>query len=59
LWGAIFLSLISILPYVVQPLTGDANLTIGGTGLLIVVGVAIEIKNKLDAQMIIRSYEDF
>lgn len=59
LWGAIFLSFISVLPFAVQPFTKDANLTIGGTGLLIVVGVAIEIKNQLDAQMIIRSYEDF
>jgi preprotein translocase subunit SecY len=59
LWGAIFLSLIAVLPYFVQPFTQDASLTIGGTGLLIVVGVAIEIKNQLDAQMIIRSYEDF
>lgn len=59
LWGAIFLSFISILPFIVQPFTKDVNLTIGGTGLLIVVGVAIEVKNQLDAQMIIRSYEDF
>jgi preprotein translocase subunit SecY len=59
LWGAIFLSFISILPFIVQPLTGNVNLTIGGTGLLIVVGVAIEIKNQISAQMIIRSYEEF
>jgi preprotein translocase subunit SecY len=30
---------------------------IGGTGLLIVVGVAIEVKNHIDAQIITRSYE--
>jgi len=59
LWGAIFLSFISILPFLVKPFTGDVNLTIGGTGLLIVVGVAIEIKNQIQAQMIIRSYEEF
>lgn len=59
LWGAIFLSFVSILPYLVQPLTGDVNMTVGGTGLLIVVGVAIEVKNQIQAQMIIRSYEEF
>ncbi len=59
LWGAMFLSVIAILPYIVQPLTGDVNLTVGGTGLLIVVGVAIEVKNQIEAQMIIRSYEEF
>lgn len=59
LWGALFLSLIAILPFIIKPLTGDANLTVGGTGVLIVVGVAIEIKNQLDAQLITRSYEDF
>lgn len=59
LWGAIFLSLIAILPYAMKPITGDVNLTIGGTGLLIVVGVAIEVKNQIEAQMIIRSYEEF
>ncbi|MDD5693002.1 MAG: preprotein translocase subunit SecY [Patescibacteria group bacterium] len=59
LWGAIFLSFISILPFVVKPFTGDVNLTIGGTGLLIVVGVAIEVKNQIDAQLVIRNYEEF
>lgn len=58
LWGALFLSLIAVLPFLLQPLTKDANLTVGGTSLLIVVGVAIEIKNQIEAQMIIRSYED-
>jgi preprotein translocase subunit SecY len=59
LWGAIFLSLIAVLPFLIQPFTKDVNLTVGGTSLLIVVGVAIEIKNQIEAQMIIRSYEEF
>jgi preprotein translocase subunit SecY len=59
LWGAAFLSFIAILPFLLTPITGDPNLVVGGTGLLIIVGVAIEIKNQLEAQMIIRSYEDF
>lgn len=59
LWGAIFLSLIAVLPFILSPITGDPNLVVGGTGLLIIVGVAIEIKNQLEAQMILRSYEEF
>lgn len=59
LWGAIFLSLIAVLPFILSPITGDPNLVVGGTGLLIIVGVAIEIKNQIEAQMILRSYEDF
>lgn len=59
LWGAIFLSLIAVLPFIISPITGDPNLVVGGTGLLIIVGVAIEIKNQLEAQMILRSYEEF
>jgi preprotein translocase subunit SecY len=59
LWGAMFLSLIAVLPFIVSPITGDSNLTVGGTGLLIIVGVAIEIKNQIEAQMVLRSYEEF
>jgi len=59
LWGAIFLSLIAVLPFILSPITGDPNLVVGGTGLLIIVGVAIEIKNQIEAQMILRSYEEF
>lgn len=59
LWGGIFLSLIAVLPSILYQATGGSNLTVGGTGLLIVVGVAIEIKNRIEAQMIIRSYEEF
>ncbi len=59
LWGALFLSLIAVMPFAMKPFTGDANLTVGGTSVLIVVGVAIEIKNQLDAQLITRSYDEF
>lgn len=58
LWGAIFLSLIAVLPFVVQIFTTiGGNIMIGGTGLLIVVAVAIEIKDQINAQIITRSYD--
>jgi preprotein translocase subunit SecY len=59
LWGAIFLGFIAVLPFLVQPFTKDANLSIGGTSVLILVGVALEIKDQMEAQLIIRSYEEF
>lgn len=58
LWGAMFLALIAALPFVIQKYMSTGNLMIGGTGLLIVVGVAIEVKNQIEAQIITRSYEN-
>lgn len=57
LWGAMFLSLIAVLPFLLQIFAKTGNLVIGGTGLLIVVGVAVEVKNQIEAQIITRSYE--
>jgi len=57
LWGAIFLSLIAVLPFIIQIYADVGNIIVGGTGLLIVVGVAIEVKNQIDAQIVTRSYE--
>jgi preprotein translocase subunit SecY len=57
--GAIFLGLVAILPSIAQGLTGIATLTIGGTGILIVVSVVLETVKQLEAMMIMRSYEGF
>ncbi len=54
--GALFLGLIAVLPLVVRSLTGIAAFSIGGTGLLIVVSVVIELIKKVDAQVSIREY---
>jgi preprotein translocase subunit SecY len=57
--GALFLGLIAVLPFIVQGITNIQSLTIGGTGLLIVVAVVIEIMKQLESQMIMRDYEGF
>ncbi len=57
LWGAIFLAFIAALPFIIDKFANTGNLVIGGTGLLIVVGVAIEVKGQVEAQIITRSYE--
>ncbi len=57
--GAVFLGLIAILPYFVQQLAGITTLTIGGTGLLIVVSVVLETIRQIESQMVTRSYDRF
>jgi len=59
LTGALFLGAIAVLPFIVQGLTNIQSLTIGGTGLLIVVSVVIEIMKQIESQLIMRDYEGF
>lgn len=54
--GAIFLGVIAVLPIVMQQLTGITSLSIGGTALLIVVSVVLDLVRKIDAQLSIREY---
>lgn len=54
--GAIFLGLIAVLPIVMQSLTGLASLALGGTALLIVVSVVLDLIKKVDAQISMREY---
>jgi len=54
--GALFLGFIAVLPLVMQALTGVTSFAIGGTALLIVVSVVIDLIKKVDAQVSIREY---
>ncbi|HEY4501786.1 MAG TPA: preprotein translocase subunit SecY, partial [Candidatus Paceibacterota bacterium] len=54
--GALFLGVIAVMPILVQNLTGIQNLAIGGTGLLIVVSVILDLARRIDAQISIREY---
>jgi preprotein translocase subunit SecY len=56
--GAIFLALIATLPLVIGVIMG-IDLRFGGTGLLIVVGVALETVKQIEAQMMMRHYQGF
>jgi preprotein translocase subunit SecY len=56
LFGALFLGLIAILPLVVRYITGITSVSVGGTALLIVVSVVIDLVKKVDAQVSIREY---
>ncbi|MDP3996194.1 MAG: preprotein translocase subunit SecY [bacterium] len=54
--GATFLGLIAVLPLAMQGVTGNATLAIGGTALLIVVSVVLDLVKKVDAQVSMREY---
>ncbi|MEN9561608.1 MAG: hypothetical protein RIQ56_881 [Candidatus Parcubacteria bacterium] len=54
--GALFLGFLAILPLILQAATGVTALTIGGTALLIVVSVVLDLVKKVDAQTSIREY---
>ena len=55
--GASFLGLIAILPLILQAVLGTQNMAIGGTSLLIVVAVAIEIAKQIDSQLMMHAYD--
>jgi preprotein translocase subunit SecY len=54
--GALFLAVIAVLPLVLRSLTGAQSLAIGGTALLIVVSVVIDLVKKVDAQLSAQEY---
>ncbi len=54
--GALFLGFLAILPLILRGLTGITAITIGGTALLIVVSVVLDVVKKIDAQTSIREY---
>jgi len=56
--GAIFLGAIAVLPLLVQGIFGVQALSLGGTSLLIVVSVVLETVKQIDAQLVMREYEN-
>jgi preprotein translocase subunit SecY len=56
LFGALFLGLVAILPLVIRGVTGITAVSVGGTALLIVVSVVIDLIKKIEAQASIREY---
>lgn len=57
--GSIFLGSIAILPLIVQNMTGISTMSIGGTSILIVVAVVIEMIKQVEGQLVMRDYEGF
>ena len=59
LFGAIYLGIVAILPLILGKVISSPNLAIGGTSVIIVVGVALETVNALESQMLMRQYKGF
>ena len=57
--GALFLGVVAILPIIFGAVTGIHGLSLGGTSILIVVGVAIETVRQIESQMLMRHYKGF
>ena len=59
-FGAVYLAIVALLPIIAGNLMdGVKNLAIGGTSVIIVVGVALETVKALEAQMLMRHYKGF
>ncbi len=57
--GALFLGIVAVMPTIIGDITGVQTLRLGGTSILIVVGVVVETMKQLEAQLLQRSYEGF
>ncbi len=59
MFGALYLSVVAIAPIVTGNIVGYQSLAIGGTSVIIVVGVALETVKQMEAQMLMRHYKGF
>ncbi|MGN8896071.1 preprotein translocase subunit SecY [Flavonifractor sp. HCP28S3_F3] len=59
MFGALYLAVIAIAPIITGAVIGQQSLAIGGTSIIIVVGVALETTKALEAQMLMRHYKGF
>ena len=57
--GEVDLAIIAIAPIITGNLVGYSSLAIGGTSVIIVVGVALETVKQMEAQMLMRHYKGF
>ena len=54
-----FLGILAVFPSLARGLSGVSTLLVGGTGVLIVVSVVLETVKALEAQLVMRNYEEF
>ncbi len=55
--GAVFLATIAVLPVIMQEATGNQNLLVGGSSVIIIVSVIIDMVKQTEAQLSMRSYD--
>ena len=59
MFGAIYLGIVAVCPLIVGKIIGNASVAIGGTSVIIVVGVALDTVKALENQMLMRQYKGF
>ena len=59
MFGAFYLGIVAICPLIVGKIIGNDSVAIGGTSVIIVVGVALETVKALESQMLMRQYKGF
>jgi preprotein translocase subunit SecY len=59
LFGSLYLGIVAALPIAFSSVTNSAGISLGGTSIIIVVGVSIEIVQNLESQMLMRHYKGF
>ena len=59
LFGSLFLAVVAIFPILLAFVPNLSGISIGGTSLLIVVGVALETVKQMESQMLMRHYKGF
>lgn len=57
--GALFLAFIALVPIIYGKFSGMGSLSVGGTSIIIIVGVALETVKQLESQMMMRHYKGF
>lgn len=57
--GAVFIGLVAVVPMILAKVFGLGGIAIGGTSLLIVVGVILETGKQIESQMMMRNYKGF
>jgi preprotein translocase subunit SecY len=58
-FGALFLAFITLLPSILERITGVRNMWFGGTSIIIMVGVALETAKQIESQLMMRHYKGF
>lgn len=59
LFGSLFLGVIAVLPFIVQSATHINTISLGGTGILIIVSVVVETMRQLDSQITMHTYDNY
>ncbi len=57
--GALFLAFVALVPIIYTKVTGMNGLSLGGTSIIIIVGVALETVKQMESQMMMRHYKGF